>query len=58
MRYADSANAVMESVGFVLKHLEAALAGWRVLRLTERQLEIGVIERIVDMIANRMNHHC
>ena len=32
------------------KYLEAALAGWTVLRLTERQLEIGVIERIVAMI--------
>ncbi len=31
------------------KYLEAALAGWRVLRLTERQLEIGTIERIVEM---------
>lgn len=32
------------------KYLEAALAGWRVLRLTERQLEIGAIERIVALV--------
>ena len=32
------------------KYLEAVLAGWRVIRLTERQLEIGPIERIVAMI--------
>ena len=29
------------------KYLEAAMADWTVLRLTERQLEIGFIERIV-----------
>ena len=28
------------------KYLEAVLAGWTVIRLTERQLEIGTIERI------------
>ena len=33
------------------KYLEAALLGWTVLRLTERQLEIGVIERIAAFIA-------
>ena len=32
------------------KYLEAALAEWRVLRLTERQLEIVVIERIVALL--------
>ncbi|MBN8457315.1 MAG: hypothetical protein J0M04_05685 [Verrucomicrobia bacterium] len=32
------------------KYLEAALAGWRVLRLTAAQLEIGFIERIVALI--------
>jgi very-short-patch-repair endonuclease len=32
------------------KYLEAVLAGWTVLRLTERQLDIGVIERIVAML--------
>ena len=32
------------------KYLEAALAGWTVLRLTERQLEIGFIERIVALL--------
>ena len=29
------------------KYLEATLAGWTVLRLTGKQLEIGLIERIV-----------
>ena len=33
------------------KYLEAALAGWRVLRLTAAQLEIGFIERIVCLIS-------
>ena len=32
------------------KYLEAALAGWTVLRLTERQLEIDTIERIVALL--------
>ena len=36
------------------KYLEAALAGWRVIRLTERQLEVGTIERIVAMISAPM----
>ena len=38
------------------KYLEAALSGWTVLRLTERQLEIGIIERIVAMISAPTNH--
>ena len=29
------------------KYLEAAMHGWNVLRLTERQLEVDIIERIV-----------
>ena len=29
------------------KYLEAAMAGWTVLRLTEKQLEIGIVERLV-----------
>ena len=32
------------------KYLEAVLGGWRVIRLTEKQLEIGTIERIADFI--------
>lgn len=32
------------------KYLEAGMAGWTVLRLTEKQLEIEVIERIVAWI--------
>jgi very-short-patch-repair endonuclease len=33
------------------KYLEAALLGWTVLRLTERQLELGFIERIVALVS-------
>lgn len=33
------------------KYLEAAMAGWAVLRLTEKQLEIEFIERIVGWIS-------
>ena len=36
------------------KYLEAVLAGWTVIRLTERQLEIDFIERIVGWISNRI----
>ena len=32
------------------KYLEAVLAGWSVIRLTERQLELDFIERIVAWI--------
>ena len=32
------------------KYLEAAMEGWTVLRLTEKQLEIEVIERVADFI--------
>lgn len=32
------------------KYLEAVLAGWTVIRLTERQLEVGTIERIVALL--------
>ena len=32
------------------KYLEAAMHGWTVLRLTEKQLEIGLIEKIVGWI--------
>lgn len=32
------------------KYLEAVLAGWRVIRLTEKQLEIGTIERVASFI--------
>jgi very-short-patch-repair endonuclease len=32
------------------KYLEAAMEGWNVLRLTEKQLEIGFIERIVGWL--------
>lgn len=33
------------------KYLEAALAGWRVLRLTERQLTAEWVERIVALVS-------
>ncbi len=32
------------------KYLEAVLAGWTVIRLTAKQLEIGLIERIVALV--------
>ena len=34
------------------KYLEAVLAGWTVIRLTSKQLEIGFIERIVQFVRN------
>ena len=39
------------------KYLEAALAGWRVLRLTGRQVEIGIIKRIVALLNNPRSDH-
>ena len=35
------------------KYLEAALAGWTVLRLTERQMEIGLIDRVAAFVKLR-----
>ena len=32
------------------KYLEAALAGWRVLRLTDRQITAPIVERIIPFI--------
>lgn len=32
------------------KYLEAAMGGWTVLRLSEKQLEIGMIEKIVAFL--------
>lgn len=32
------------------KYLEAVLAGWRVIRLTERQLQPDMIARIIELI--------
>jgi very-short-patch-repair endonuclease len=43
------------AVGFAAdteKYLEAALAGWRVLRLTDRQITAAIIERIIALIRN------
>ena len=34
------------------KYLEAVLAGWTVIRLTERQLELDFIERIASFLQN------
>lgn len=38
------------------KYLEAVLAGWTVIRLTEKQLEIDFIERIVSLVSARKLH--
>ena len=38
------------------KYLEAVLAGWTVIRLTDRQLEIGFIERIVSLVSAQTSH--
>ena len=35
----------------VEKYFEAALAGWRVLRLTERELTVATVGRIIDFVA-------
>ena len=35
------------------KYLEAVLAGWTVIRLTAKQLEIGFIERIVSLVLRK-----
>jgi very-short-patch-repair endonuclease len=35
------------------KYLEAAMEGWTVLRLTERQLEIATIKRVVSLLQSR-----
>jgi very-short-patch-repair endonuclease len=40
------------------KYLEAAMAGWTVLRLTEKQLEIGFIERIVAFLNTAPEEEC
>ena len=40
------------------KYLEAVLAGWTVIRLTERQLEIDFIERIVSWINTPRAEEC
>jgi very-short-patch-repair endonuclease len=38
------------------KYLEAVLAGWTVIRLTEKQLELDFIERIVSLVSARPTH--
>jgi very-short-patch-repair endonuclease len=40
------------------KYLEAVLAGWTVIRLTERQLELDFIERIVGWINTLPGEGC
>jgi very-short-patch-repair endonuclease len=37
------------------KYLEAALAGWRVLRLTEPQITAPMIERIIRFVLNAID---
>lgn len=36
------------------KYLEAALAGWRVLRLTDRQITAPIVERIIGFVLAAM----
>ena len=36
-------------------HLEAVLAGWRVVRLTERQLEADSLERLIALLAGAVS---
>ena len=38
------------------KYLEAVLGGWTVIRLTEKQLNLDFIERIVSLVSSRVNH--
>jgi very-short-patch-repair endonuclease len=38
------------------KYLEAVLAGWTVIRLTEKQLDLDFIERIVSLVSARTIH--
>jgi very-short-patch-repair endonuclease len=38
------------------KYLEAVLAGWTVIRLTEKQLELDFIERIVSLVSAHPTH--
>ena len=40
------------------KYLEAVLAGWTVIRLTERQLELDFIERLVAWINTPRAEEC
>jgi very-short-patch-repair endonuclease len=40
------------------KYLEAALLGWRVLRLTRAQLELDVVERIVALLNTPLAAGC
>lgn len=40
------------------KYLEAVLLGWTVLRLTERQLELDFIERIVALLNTPRAEEC
>lgn len=40
------------------KYLEAVLAGWTVIRLTERQLELDFIERIVGWLNTPPGEGC
>jgi len=46
-------NSLVLVGGMVPKYLEAVLAGWTVIRLTEKQLELDFIERIVELMHHR-----
>ena len=44
-------NRAVGFLGDIEKYFEAALAGWRVLRLSERELTSGTIARIIAFLA-------
>lgn len=43
-------NRAMGFLGDIEKYFEAALAGWRVLRSTERELTTATVKRIFDFL--------
>ena len=54
--YVEGGGRHNRSAGFIAdaeKYLEAALAGWRVLRLTDRQITAPSVERIIRRVAER-----
>ncbi|MFZ4779421.1 MAG: hypothetical protein ACOYM3_29010 [Terrimicrobiaceae bacterium] len=44
--------AAIRFLADIEKHFEAALAGWTVLRLSERQLTLESVKRIVRFVKN------
>lgn len=43
-------NRAMGFLGDIEKYFEAAMAGWRVLRITERELTTTTVKRIIDFL--------